>query len=121
MSSLEADRVQLLEKDEIVARAMEAGVPDLLARRLGKAGGESRLPGEMLGLVAYLAYCHRGTRDEVDGLPDTDAGVSQLLQEHYPNAVTAMLDDPEQQGVVLELWEQQRVQLEAGRTALLAP
>jgi hypothetical protein len=120
MPSPEVERVQLLEADEITARAQEAGVPDVLAKRLGKAGGESRLPGEMLGLVTYLAFNQKGTRDEVEGLPTTDQGVSELLLAHYPGAVTATLADQEQRGTVLGLWEQQRAQLEAGRTALLA-
>src|ERR1700752_4363539 len=109
MPSPEVGRVQLLEADEITTRAQEAGVPDVLARRLGKAGGESRLPGEMLGLVAYLAFNQRGTRDEVEGLPTTDQEVSELLLAHDPAAVMAMIADQAQHGTVLGLWEEQRV------------
>ncbi len=109
------ERVELAERDHIVERSLELGVPEHLAKQLGRAGGEVRRPPEILPTVGHLFFNHMGHHGRDDGLADTDGELAKLLIEHYPDAVEAMIPDEGQREVVINLWkEDQRPEIEAG-------
>jgi hypothetical protein len=99
-------RIQLPPMEEIVSHATKAGLPSGLAENLGRAGGESRLPEEIMGVVTYLFFKRDGQPDRHNphGLATTDLELATHLLRHYPQAVESMVPEPDQQAAVLELW-----------------
>lgn len=111
----EPKRIEIAERDDIVARSLELGIPEVLAKQLGSAGGERRLPEEVLSTVGYLAFNQRGHLDRDSGLANTDRELAKILLEHYPGAVEALVPDENQREAVIKLWEAtQRPEIEAG-------
>ena len=109
------ERVELAEADHIVARSLELGLPEHLAKQLGKAGGEVRVPREVLPTVGRLFFNQTGHHGREDGLANTDVELAKLLLEHYPDAIEAIVPDEDQREVVINLWEEgQRPEIEAG-------
>ena len=109
----DAERIQLPERGEIVERALESGVPRVIAERLGMTGGESRSPDEIIRAVAYVVS--NQANEDIEGLASTDSELGQILLDHYPGAVDALVPNGTRRKGVMGLWErEQKPLVEAG-------
>lgn len=90
------DLVQFAERSEIIAAPVQEGIPEAMARQLGRAGGEVRLVDQVRDTAMFL----------VDEYIDVNPGEStdNLLLQHYPGIVSAFVQDPTKRAKVLELW-----------------
>jgi len=96
-------RFQVPGRDLIIERALGAGVPEDLARYLGRAGGESRLAYEIYGTANHLAADYVSDKQRAEGIGA--ASLPETLLEHFPGIVVALVAEESDQEKVLYLWE----------------
>ena len=95
------ERIQFPERDEIVERAVGAGVPEDLAGYMGMAGGESHVPSEVYETANYLAFRYGVNHREGPIFP-------RLLLDHYPDIVVAFVPErpAKLRAEVMRAWEE---------------